>query len=503
VSDEIRRMLVQAAASGNPDAMLQAGATALRTGAWTEAVTPVRTVLSRHPDDPRLWHLLGLLHRNLEDHGAAVEMFAKAAELAPDDAMIAHARACVCFEAGLPSADVFERAARLAPSDRSILLPQSAALVAEGQSDAAVARLTRELRHDPKWIEGHVALSRLRWSRGERDDFLDSFEKALAADPRDAGLWRALLESLLHDGLYDRALDAARRGRVAAGPLPVFDAAEAISQNELGQLAEAAEAFQRLAPLRDVKLIAAYLRLLLRMGRPGEAAAIAERSAPLDPSHEIWPYAALAWRLVGDPRWEWLEGDPSFIGVYDIADRLPPLDVLAERLRALHRAAQHPLGQSMRGGTQTDGHLFTRIEPEIRALRRAVVEAVEQHVAALPPPRDGHPLLVPRRSPIRFAGSWSVRLTGGGRHVEHVHPAGWLSSALYISLPGEAELGAPDAGWLTLGEASGLGLDLPPIRAVEPKPGRLVLFPSTMWHGTRPFAAGERLTVAFDVARPG
>jgi len=43
---------------------------------------------------------------------------------------------------------------------------------------------------------------------------------------------------------------------------------------------------------------------------------------------------------------------------------------------------------------------------------------------------------------------------------------------------------------------------LPPIRTIEPKPGRLVLFPSTMWHGTRPFDAGERLTVAFDVKRP-
>jgi hypothetical protein len=37
---------------------------------------------------------------------------------------------------------------------------------------------------------------------------------------------------------------------------------------------------------------------------------------------------------------------------------------------------------------------------------------------------------------------------------------------------------------------------------VEPKPGRLALFPSTMWHGTRKFPAGERMTVAFDVAMP-
>jgi hypothetical protein len=37
---------------------------------------------------------------------------------------------------------------------------------------------------------------------------------------------------------------------------------------------------------------------------------------------------------------------------------------------------------------------------------------------------------------------------------------------------------------------------------VEPRPGRLVLFPSTLWHSTEPFAAGERLVVSFDVSLP-
>jgi hypothetical protein len=95
----------------------------------------------------------------------------------------------------------------------------------------------------------------------------------------------------------------------------------------------------------------------------------------------------------------------------------------------------------------------------------------------------------------------SQRLSGQGRHVNHVHPAGWISSAFYVALPDEIDAEGP-AGWLTLGEAGELGLDLPPIRLVQPRPGRLVLFPSTLWHGTRPFEAGERLTVAFDVDRP-
>lgn len=502
MSAEAAQMLVRAAASGSAEAMLQAGAAALQTRAWSEALTPVRAALRRHPSDARLWQLLGLLHQKLEDLAAAVEALARAAELAPGDAAIANARACACFDAGLPSAQLFERAIKLAPSDRSILLRHANALAAEGRADAAISRLRQELRRTPGWAEGHATLAQLRWTRGERDDFAGSFEKALATSPRDASLWRAYIQSLLHEGLYERALHAIARGRSAAGPLPAFDAFEAIARGELGQLEATAELLGRLAPLSEVKLIIAYLRLLLRLGRPHEAAAVAEKAAPLDASYEIWPYAALSWRLIGDSRWEWLEGDPSFIGVYDIADRLPPLDSLAGRLRSLHRTVLHPLGQSLRGGTQTEGHLFTRVDPEIRALRQAVVETVERHVARLPPVRDGHPLLIPRRSPIRFAGSWSVRLTGGGRHVDHVHPSGWLSSALYIAVPEEGEMGGPGAGWLTLGEASNLGLALPPIRAVEPKPGRLVLFPSTMWHGTRPFEAGERLTVAFDVARP-
>ncbi|MGJ3629373.1 putative 2OG-Fe(II) oxygenase [Sphingomonas sp. MMS24-JH45] len=44
-----------------------------------------------------------------------------------------------------------------------------------------------------------------------------------------------------------------------------------------------------------------------------------------------------------------------------------------------------------------------------------------------------------------------------------------------------------------------LGLDLAPYHSVSPRVGRLVLFPSTMWHATTPFAAGERLNIAFDV----
>jgi hypothetical protein len=214
----------------------------------------------------------------------------------------------------------------------------------------------------------------------------------------------------------------------------------------------------------------------------------------------FWPYAPTAWRMTRDPRAEWLEGDERLVGVYDLSRELPPLDRLGSVLRGLHNMNGQPLSQSVRGGTQSDGNLFHRIEPEIVAIREAVRGALAEHMGQLPELDARHPLARGRPSSIAFSGAWSVRLKQGGHHSNHFHSMGWLSSALYIALPPDLG-GKNQAGWLALGEPQAqLGIDLPPRRVIEPRPGLLALFPSWMWHGTRPFGEGERITVAFDVA---
>jgi len=56
-------------------------------------------------------------------------------------------------------------------------------------------------------------------------------------------------------------------------------------------------------------------------------------------------------------------------------------------------------------------------------------------------------------------------------------------------------------GWLKFGEPPyELDLKAPIRRTLQPKPGRLVLFPSYLWHGTIPFRGEQsRTTIAFDV----
>jgi tetratricopeptide (TPR) repeat protein len=452
--------------------------------------------------DARLWHLQGLILRELERYSEALPALRRAAQLAPTSANIAHALARASYEAGLPSVDAYARALRLSSGDSKLLLGLAAALAAEGRIGDAIAGIEHGLKVGPQWTEGHETLAHLRWTEGERAGFARSFEEALAMMPGNIELRRQQIITLVHAEHWDDVLAAIAAGRAAVGDDPLFDANEAAVYSETGEPERAEALFAALADLPDATVQLRHARNLLRLARPQDASALIDPWLATPDAFLFWPYASIAWRILGDPRSEWLEGDPRMVEVYDIADRLPPLDQLADTLRTLHVNRGEHLDQSVRGGTQTDGNLFHRIDPIIAKVREGIAATVAEHIAQLPAPDPRHPLLGPPRDrPVRFAGAWSVRLSGGGYHANHVHPMGWISSALYIELP--PGLGEGEAGFLTLGEPQAqLKLDLPLTRLIEPKPGRLALFPSWMWHGTRPFGAGERMTIAFDVAVP-
>lgn len=487
---------------GDAEAMLAFGRAALRTGDEEAALPLAAEAARRAPDHVRVHELLALLHRQLDQLGPAIAAIDRAAALAPEDAGIARARARLHAEAGRPALPLFDRALALAPGDPAARYGRVSALLAEQGLAAAIGALEQALAETPFWADGHKRLADLRWQAGDRDGFTRTLDQALAAAPRMLRLWETLLAALSDAGRHEAMRAAAVRGRAAAGPHLMFDAYEAGAIDTLGDQTGAARLFEAMRPITDPVAAHFEVRHLLRSGRIEAAAALAEGWLAGPAAETFTAYAGACWRLLGDRRSEWLEGEERLIGVHDLDPG--PLDALAGVLRALHGERGQPLDQSVRGGSQTDGALFAREEPEIARLRAAIVAAVERHMAQLPPPDSDHPTLSARRHrPVRFAGSWSVRLTGAGHHAVHRHQQGWLSSAFYVAVPDEGERGAAPAGWLALGEPPPeLGLALAPRRLIEPVPGRLVLFPSTMWHGTRPFGAGERLTVAFDVARP-
>lgn len=464
-----------------------------------------RAMVDAAPDDPRGWHMLGLVESEVGNLVAAAAALERALARAPAHATLLHLAGRIAFDRGHISdaADCLDRAQRAAPTDAAVARSRAMVRIAAGDAAGALRLLQRIVEAAPTDPASHAALAMLRHQQGDRDGFAASYAAALAVHPGNAELWLAYLAQLSQARQPDRVLAAADTAR-AVVPDRALALLEAIALTDLGELARA-EA--RLAPYppdtdtdtdtdTDPGFALAHIRLALRQQRPHDAARIGEAAVERVGGEGAWPYLATAWRLTGDPRANWLEGDPRLVGIHDLGLDAATLAALGTALRALHHMRAEPADQSLRGGTQTDGNIIGHEAPPIVALRRAIEAAVTRHIAQLPPHDPRHPTLSRPRQAFRFAGSWSVRLTDAGYHANHIHSKGWLSSACYVALPNTP----PPAGWLKLGEPPAeLGLDLPAFRHIEPRPGRLVLFPSTMWHGTEPFARGERLSVAFDI----
>jgi len=486
-----------AAAPAHHDARYNRALLLQKLGRLDEALADLDAVTAARPGDARVQSARGSVLRDLGRLAEAAAAYDAALAAEPARPIAAYGRARVAMERGEDGAPAFyRRAAALRPGDPQVLLDLAEAMEMQGDPDA-VPTLAAAVAAAPAWAQGQKVLARMRWEAGEGRAFARGLEAALAATPGDRALWLAYASALAEADLHAEAADAAFRARAATGGEdPELMLVEALRASEAGQIERADRLFAAMPDLAGRSLIEARHRI--RTGDFTEAAARADR-ARLETPWDVgaWALTGILWRLAGDPRAAWLLEQPGLVQ----AEALPldegTLARAADRLRSLHRTRVHPIGQSLRGGTQTRGALFAREEPEIVQLRAAIEEAVGAYWDRLPPADPAHPLLRHRDRRPRIAGSWSVRLTGGGFHVAHFHSAGALSSACYFIVPDPK---VPMEGWLELGGAPAeLGLSLEPLARIEPRPGRIALFPSYLFHGTRPFADGERLTVAFDV----
>jgi Putative 2OG-Fe(II) oxygenase len=247
---------------------------------------------------------------------------------------------------------------------------------------------------------------------------------------------------------------------------------------------------------------------LLRAGMPRDALEVFERAIASNLSDPlILAGVTLAFRALGDERYEKLVDFPKYVRVYDLhgedgAEGVSRFNqTLAAELDALHLAKAEPIDQTIRGGTQTTERLFDERSPAIRQLKTRFDSALSHYIGNLPD-ESWHPMSAPKSLRIGYTGSWSCRLAPGGYHHNHVHPLGWISSVYYARLPKPSTDPESREGWLKFGESNyALGPWDHPNQLVKPVVGRLVLFPSFFWHGTIPFSDdGDRLTVAFDVA---
>ena len=461
--------------------------------------------LRTQPQSASLHHHHALFLRDASRSRDALAAIDRALELAPGSANARQLKARLLLDLGEPATGEF-LALRDSTADRGdVAKGLAASLAAEGRVDEALAGLDAFLSEHPERID----VARTRYSMAAQFYDAATAERALAglaaAKPTVPDLALLLVGMVWRArgaGEASAALDAAALDE--ALPAVRFQRAEMAS--ELGDLARADTIFEALEPhfaTAPPAVAMAQVRHHFRAGRIELAASLAHRLARESGLMEAWAHVETGWRLLEDPRWAWLTGDGGLAQAWPLSTFTDYRADLIALLRQLHAPIRnHPVEQSPRGGTQTDGVLLSRDDPALRAYRDDVRTCVSNYLAGLPELGDEHPLTLARQRHLRFAGSWSIRLTGEGYHTAHFHNEGVISSASYIVLPDEvARGGGEKRGWIEFGRpAANLGLDVAPFAAIQPEVGSLALFPSFFWHGTRPFGQGERMTIAFDIA---
>lgn len=431
-------------------------------------VARLRSAVAANPNDRVSWHNLAALEGDLGHAGESEKAARRAIAL------------------GIP-----------APETRLVL---AGALQDLNRLDEAEIMFEEALALRPNYAEAHRNLAQLRWMRtGDVRAALRALDATLRSAPQDTRLH--LVRSIALEFMGDKASALASAEvalAVAPGELEVLRQASHLC-SELGDGARAV-ALAQLAAAAAPALPSAQFTLceaLLASGDFAQAAVIAARLCAADPLNQhALALAATAWRLAGDARYQALY-DYERVTHSEIIDA--PLQALAADLNALHRYRAHPFQQSVRGGGQLPIHAKEMERPSIAMLFQQLREAVARYVKRLGSGTD--PLRWRNTGRFALAGAWSVRLSSGGYHTDHVHQRGWISSAFYVSVPPVMKPEAAHAGWLRLGRP-GIRTEpaLEPDYRVKPEPGKLVLFPSYMWHGVEPFESNEnRLTVAFDV----
>lgn len=378
-----------------------------------------------------------------------------------------------------------------------------------GRLEQAILAYGHAIDRNPLDFRAHYELNQLLYRIGDDANFLRSYDLGAAAYSEAGGFPLDKANFLLQIGdleaaraHFERAIELLPQHVMPRDGL-------GLTLARMGEYPEAIRAHEAVLKMEPENADGwrNYAETLLRSGDASKARDAAERSLSIQPLHQgSLALLGTAYQLLGDPRGDSLIDCERFVRSFELSPPEGYSDIesfnrdLQIVLSESHHGKREAVTQPLRGGTQSLENLFDRKHRLVDAFKAMVYNVVSAYIDSLEISED-HVFLKRRRDGLVLSSAWSSRLHDGGYHMSHFHPKGWISSAYYVEVPDVVEDAREREGWLKFGE--------PPFEtelsrkihyAVQPKAGRLVLFPSYMWHGTTPFHSSKpRTSVCFDV----
>ncbi|HYB08742.1 MAG TPA: tetratricopeptide repeat protein [Alphaproteobacteria bacterium] len=385
-----------------------------------------------------------------------------------------------------------------------------------GQLEDAVEYYSDAVAIKPDFADAHYNLAIALQRLGRLPDAVAAYRRALSEKPT-FGAARHNLGSVLRDlGDLDGAIECFGNAlSLGGGAESAFSLGSALQA--AARPGEAVDAFRRAVTLKP-DWPSAHSHLIHALMKHGDLrAAVDECESWLAvdrASVEAQALKAILLNESGDEKAaRFILDFDRFVRVVDF-EAPPAYASLADFNAALVRAVEsHPTLKVPPTDHPTYHHPALQITEELLGepsgpmadFERMVYHAIAGYLAAVPrePP---HPFLVNFPRQWRLT-AWATRLAGEGNLVPHIHHDGYLGGVYYPLLPKVvSETGRGEAGWFELGRPPAiLHTEAPPIvRRIQPKEGRMLLFPGYFFHNTVPFTSTERrISIAWDlIAQP-
>ncbi len=428
-------------------ALQQKARAALEAGRFEEALAACRNLLSFQPNSPDALAVAGIASLQLGDAKKAVEYLEQA----------------VKRRAEMPVAWLHLGSAR-----KSL-----------GLGDQAVKAYRKALSLKPDLTPAAHNLGALLQEQGKHGEAAQVYRAALDRSPTQAAAstWRNLALALEHTKELEEAREAYRKS-IALDPEWV------LPRSGLMRL---------LWNMRDMERLLVTCEAWLKR-RPQDTEALA------------WMALAHAEKGETAKRDALLDFD-KLVAFYDLPPPTGWSDNAAFHADMVQHIYAHPTLKVPGADHPTYHHPQLAISEELLDANRGPMTGYEELVrGALERYRNS----LPEDHPVRLhwpkkwrLSVWAALLKGEGNLVPHIHIDGYVGGVYYVRLPPvTAREDAEQAAWFELGRPpEELGTTAEPrTRRIQPREGRMILFPSYFYHGTVPFSEGkDRLSVAFDV----
>jgi len=491
------------------------------------------------PDDPEIANNQGVLAMQMGQLPKAEKAFRRALTIRPNfqQAATGLGRLLIGARRWDDAAAVYGPLLAASPQDPTVRYGYASVQLELGAAEAAEAMFDALVSSGNDGPAFRFMRARARLELGRIDEALDDLQISYASGPGNVclrayagALWMTAdqegFEQLLASAaeqseLAVTAADLYRQGGQAEKAIEVLQAArgkfslpadawtvEATAWIDLNEPQAAERAARKcLAEEPQNRIVrGSLITALLMQGKADEALEFTMPMRKAEPNDQHWiACEATALRILGSDRYGQLVDLDRFVRPYElpVPDGFDDIEsfnhAFLQALDKWHLYKTHPLEQSLRDGSQTPRDLTTIDDPIIRAFVKALDEPIRQYIEDVGS-GDDHPLTARNTGNYKITGSWSVKLHGGGWHVNHVHPEGWISSSYYVAVPEETRIGDDHSGWIKFGEPPfETDPPTPPQKWIRPEAGLLVLFPSFLWHGTAPIHDGSvRVTAPFD-----